>query len=80
MADEQDPGKAMNTDQGEQKPVEATEVEETAEGTVEEPSFEERLKEAIEVELAEAGSLRRKLMITVPRAMIDEQFDEQYDE
>ena len=81
MADEHDPNKGVNADQPEEeKPVEATEEGDAAEEAVAEPSFDERLKEAIDVELADAGSLRKKLTITVPREMIDEQFDEQYDE
>jgi len=46
----------------------------------EEPSFEAALEEAIDVAVEEIAPLRKKLTITVPRRIIDEQLDEQYDE
>ncbi len=42
--------------------------------------FQAKLKEAIDVSVAELGGLRRKLTVTVPRALIDERTGEQYKE
>jgi len=53
---------------------------EAIEGTEEEKSLEERIKEAIEVNVEDIGSLRKKLTVTVPREFIDERLDSQYDE
>ena len=39
-----------------------------------------KLKEAIEVDAEDVGTLRKKLTITVPRDAIDERLDEQYSE
>ena len=39
-----------------------------------------KLQEGLEVELHEVGPLRRKLDISIPRALIDEQMGEQFDE
>ncbi|MHC4795132.1 MAG: trigger factor [Planctomycetota bacterium] len=56
-------------------------VETEAEGAEEEEkSLEDKLKEAVEVQLEDIGSLRRKLTITVPRETLDEQVDDQYGE
>ncbi len=46
----------------------------------EKPSLQEKIKEALDVAVEEIGSLRRKLVVTVPRAFIDEQLEEQYGE
>lgn len=45
-----------------------------------EPELKDRLKEVIEVQVEEVGTLRKKLTITVPRGTIDEQSNEQYGE
>ena len=50
---------------------------ETAEA---EPSREEKLKEAVDVQVEEVGALRKKLTITLPREAIGEQLDDQYGE
>ena len=47
---------------------------------VEEESDTDKLKEAITVEADSAGTLRTKLTVTVPRAVIDERADKQIDE
>ncbi len=46
----------------------------------EEQSLQEKLKDAISVKVDEIGSLRKKVVITIPRASIDEQLDNRYDE
>ncbi|HNO76852.1 MAG TPA: trigger factor [Phycisphaerae bacterium] len=46
----------------------------------EEQSLQEKLKGAISVKVDEIGSLRKKVVITIPRASIDEQLDTRYDE
>jgi len=43
-------------------------------------SSEEKLKEAIDVRVEDAGALRKKVTVTVPRETIDERLDEQYTE
>lgn len=45
-----------------------------------EQSLQEKLKDAIGVKVEEIGSLRKKVTITIPRASIDEQLDDRYDE
>ncbi len=52
----------------------------TGEETSDEQSLQDKLKEAISVKVEDIGPLRKKLTITIPRASIDEQLDEQYDE
>ncbi|MBP7934644.1 MAG: trigger factor [Phycisphaerae bacterium] len=42
--------------------------------------LKDQLKEVIEVQVEDAGTLRKKLTVTIPRATIDEQSDEQYGE
>lgn len=53
-------------------------IEEVEEG--EEQDFAARLKEAVQVDVADAGTLRKRLTVTVPRETIDEQQSEQFDE
>lgn len=57
--------------------AEAT-TEETEGG--DEPDFATRLKEAVQVDMTDAGTLRKRLTVTVPRETIDEQRSEQFDE
>ncbi|NOX59654.1 MAG: trigger factor, partial [Planctomycetes bacterium] len=49
-------------------------------GDGEEQSLQDKLKDAISVKVEEVGSLRKKLVISIPRASIDEQLDERYDD
>jgi trigger factor len=45
-----------------------------------EKEAQEKLKEAINVDVENVGTLRKKLIITVPRETIDERTEEQFDE
>lgn len=55
-------------------------VETEADSGIDEQSLQNKLKDAIHVKVEEIGSLRKKLVITIPRSSIDEQLDERYDE
>lgn len=59
--------------------LEAEETMEAGEGG-DEPDFAARLKEAVEVDVSDAGTLRKRITVTVPRETIDEQQSEQFDE
>lgn len=59
---------------------EEEELEEKAEGEEAKPSLPEKLKAVVEVQTEDVGTLRKKLTITVPRDLVDEQKDEQYGE
>ena len=61
---------------------EALAAEETkeAEEVEEEKDLEAKLKEAVEAEVEEIGSLRRKVTVIIPRSLLDEQTAEQYAE
>ncbi len=77
MADEdlQNP----RVDEDEEVVDEAPDTEEAGkEG--EEKSLEEQIKDAVDVQVEDIGSLRKKLTITVPRDSLDEQINKQYDE
>ena len=54
--------------------------EQVADSGIDEQSLQEKLKDAISVKVDEIGSLRKKVVITIPRTSIDEQFDDRYDE
>ncbi|UCD29082.1 MAG: trigger factor [Planctomycetota bacterium] len=58
------------------------EIDEAEEVEVEEEkkSLEDRLTEAVEVEVDDVGSLRKKVTITIPRETLDEEINEQYGE
>lgn len=43
-------------------------------------SLTERLKESVEVQMEDVGTLRKKLMVSVPQNLVAEQKDEQYGE
>ena len=58
----------------------AEETESTPEVEEEEQDLESKLKKAVEVEVEEIGSLRRKVTVTIPRSLLDEQTAEQYAE
>lgn len=58
----------------------AIEDEVSADPEAKEKDLLTRLKESIEVEVEELGALRRKVSVTVPRGVLDEQLDEQYGE
>jgi len=44
------------------------------------PSLEDTLKEVVQVDVEEVGTLRKKLTITIPRETLDEQVGDQYDD
>lgn len=73
MADEDVQGGPIN--EGEDQEVEAVD-----EGIEEKPSLEDKLKESIDVQVEDVGSLRKKLTITIPPETINEQLNEQYGE
>ncbi len=54
--------------------------EQVADTGIDEQSLQDKLKDAIDVKVEEIGSLRKKVTITIPRASIDEQLDNRYDE
>lgn len=64
----------------EEEALAAEETESTPEVEEEEQDLESKLKEAVEVEVEEIGSLRRKVAVTIPRSLLDEQTAEQYAE
>lgn len=45
-----------------------------------EPDLQAKLKEVIDVQVEPAGTLRKKLTISIPRSIIDERLNEQYSE
>lgn len=53
---------------------------EEGEGPAGEPSIQEKLKEVVDVQVEDVGTLRKKLKITLPAEAIQEQLDEQYGE
>jgi trigger factor len=59
---------------------EGEEEEEAAEGEEAKPSLAEMLKEVVEVQAEDVGTLRKKLTVTIPRDFVDQQKDEQYGE
>ncbi|GJM25861.1 MAG: trigger factor [Phycisphaerae bacterium] len=54
--------------------------EQVADASIDEQSLQDKLKDVISVKVDEIGSLRKKVVITIPRANIDEQLDNRYDE
>ncbi len=77
MADEDLQNPRMDDD--EEVVDEATDTETSGEEE-KEKSLEEQLKDAVDVQVEDLGSLRKKLTITVPRDSLDEQLNKQYDE
>ncbi|MCK4659409.1 MAG: trigger factor [Phycisphaerae bacterium] len=79
MADDENTGAAA-----EEQDVEQTNVAEEEETEQEEMSKEDKLmaklQEAVEVVALDAGPLRKKLDISIPRAVIDEEMGEQFSE
>jgi trigger factor len=54
--------------------------EKVADAGIDEQSLQDKLKDVISVRVDDIGSLRKKVVITIPRASIDEQLDNRYDE
>ncbi len=54
--------------------------EQAADLGIDEQSLQDKLKDAISVKVDDIGSLRKKIVITIPRASIAEQLDNRYDE
>jgi len=59
---------------------EAEAEEQEQEGEEGKPSLQDQLKEIVEVNVEDAGPLRKKLTVTIPQDKIGEQLDEQYTE
>lgn len=79
--DEQLAGTAPQGDFEPGEPADADQDESPEAGQEEaKPSLAEKLKTRVEVTVEEAGMLRKKLTVTVPRDLLDEQKDEQYGE
>lgn len=57
-----------------------TQVAEPAGEEAAKPTLAEKMKAAVEVKTEDVGTLRKKLTVTVPRDLLDEQKDEQYGE
>lgn len=71
------------TNQDQENQPQDAELEAQAEGgdgAEAKPSLTEKLKAAVEVQAEDVGTLRKKLTISVPRNLLDEQRDEQYGE
>lgn len=81
MADDEIRDEQMDEVEADLQPEEEVEAAvEQEEGEEAEKSLEDKLKEVIDVQVEEIGSLRRKLTISVPRDTLDDQVNEQYDE
>lgn len=77
MADED----VQNQPQDEEQESEELEPQEGEESEGEsKPELKDKLKEVIDVQIEEVGTLRKKVTITIPRETIDEQSNEQYGE
>lgn len=84
MADEE----TLNQDQGPGEPEdldeeiieEGDEEEGEAQSEEKKDTLAEKLKERVEVQTEDVGTLRKKLTVTVPRDLIDEQKNEQFGE
>jgi len=74
MADEEIQDPQVDEVEGALAEAEEEELEE------QEQSLEDKLKEVIETDVEDLGSLRKKLTIRVPRETLDEQTEEQYGE
>ena len=79
MADEevQDP---QSDPAGPVGPGEVDDADDAPDAGDEEKSLQDKLKEVIDVQVEEVGSLRKKLTISIPHDAVAEQIDEQYDE
>ncbi len=86
MSDEElqnGPGERMEQDQDTDEQGEGLAgpgVEDEEAGEQSEPTLEETLKEVIEVQVDDVGSLRRKLTVTIPAETLSEKINDQYDE
>ncbi len=72
------PDEDVSVEEQEEVDTEVTEAE--AEELSEEEKLQAKLKEAVEVETEDIGTLRKKLTVTVPRDLIDERLQDQFAE
>lgn len=60
--------------------VKGTATEEVTDAPATPEDVKEKLKEAIDVKIADAGVLRRTVTVTVPRECLTDEFDKEYDD
>jgi trigger factor len=62
----------------EEEALATDEEQTTSEGEEQEQDLTSKLKQAVQVEVEDLGALRRKMTVTIPRSLLDEQTEEQF--